>query len=344
VFATDEVERVKENVIRQRGEKIRKAWDAWREFIQRFPFRERPDAIESLTPEDVYNPGSKEGFLYYLEHKLKHFGFIFVPGDAPWWSARDNLDMFKRLLRKAVDDGTPLWEKIDAEWESLRGWGGDKHYAKKVIFCYYPQEIIPVFKTEHLEHFVERLGLSDDLDIRARNLFQRSYEDLSTGQKYELLNGLLAEFKARSVNLRDLDNALFAFMLYEKYPPPEPITQPTQPRIPKPTSMARMLFSPVNELGVVALFAMYHRELGFPYILKIGSEFPDAVVIDKNGGVKKVEFELLASNFIAHNHDPDECDYIVCWENDLAEGEDERARELVRKVIALKERLGQIEE
>jgi hypothetical protein len=27
-------------------------------------------------------------------------------------------------------------------------------------------------------------------------------------------------------------------------------------------SATRMLFSPVNELGVVTLFAMYHRELG----------------------------------------------------------------------------------
>jgi hypothetical protein len=107
-------------------------------------------------------------------------------------------------------------------------------------------------------------------------------------------------------------------------------------------SAARMLFSPINELGVVMLFAMYHRELGFPYILKVKSDYPDAVVIDEAGEVKTVEFELSASNFIAHKHDPSKCDYIVCWENDLAE--DRQAKVLAGKIIALKDRLGEIEE
>jgi hypothetical protein len=52
-----------------------------------------------------------------------------------------------------------------------------------------------------------------------------------------------------------------------------------------------------------------------------------------------VEFELSASNFIAHKHDPSRCDYIVCWENDLAE---EELKALAGKIIALKDRLGEM--
>ena len=86
------------------------------------------------------------------------------------------------------------------------------------------------------------------------------------------------------------------------------------------------------------------RELDFPYILKVKSDYPDAVVIDKSGEAKTIEFELFASNFIDHKHDPDKCDYIICWENDLVESEDRQAKALERKIMTLKERLGEIEE
>ena len=78
--------------------------------------------------------------------------------------------------------------------------------------------------------------------------------------------------------------------------------------------------------------------------MKIQREFPDAAVIDKSGEVKQVEFELFASNFIAHNHDADKCDYIVCWENDLDEIEDNKVKMLSKKAIALRNRLGELEE
>jgi hypothetical protein len=336
-----EIESVKQNVIKKYGEKIGKAWAAWKEFIQRFPFREKPQAIDSLTPEDVYSPGSRESFLYYFEHKLKYLGPVNVPSDEPWRNARDSLDTFKKLLKVAVDDNRPLAAKIDAEWEKLRGWGGDKHFAKKLIFCYYPHDIVPIFKTEHLEHFVRCLGLSGGLDDRARDAFGRLYEDSSCGQKYELLNGLIMGFKNKSADFKDMDNVLFSRVLYEMYPPTEPISPPEKGV--EPMSAARLLFSPVNEQGVMMLFAMHHRELGFPYILKVQQGYPDAVVIDKNGEVKRIEFELFASNFIVHGHDPNECDYIICWENDLAEGEGEYEA-LIKKVIALKEKLGYTEE
>jgi len=30
----------------------------------------------------------------------------------------------------------------------------------------------------------------------------------------------------------------------------------------------------------------------------------------------RIEFEFKASNFNEHGHDPDGCDFIVCWIND----------------------------
>jgi len=93
----------------------------------------------------------------------------------------------------------------DAAWL-----GGDRHYAKKIVFCYYPEEVIPIFKTEHLEHFLRILGLLEEAYRKAQAMFQRSYEYLTVGQKYELLNGLLSGFKEGLADFKDMDNALFA--------------------------------------------------------------------------------------------------------------------------------------
>lgn len=332
---------MKEKVKEGYGKKIEAAWDLWKEFINRFPFREKPELIDNLTPEDVYNPGVSGYFFDYIEHRLKPLGHIYLPSDKPWRNARDNLDEFKKLLKVAVDDSISLADKIDADWDRLSGWGGDRHYAKKIVFCYYPEEVIPIFKTEHLEHFVKVLGLSDRVNRIAVTKYGKSYDKLTVGQSFELLNNLLREFKETHDEIKDLDNASFARLLYTAFPIPEPVSPE---KVVEPMSATRMLFSPVNELGVVMLFAMYHRELGFPYILKVKSDYPDAIVIDKFGEVRAIEFELFASNFIAHKHDPDKCDYIICWENDLAETEDEQIKALNKKIIALKEKLGKIGE
>jgi len=126
--------------------RIRDAWRLQQDFVSSFPFREKPELIDNLTSEDVYNPGVSGYFLDYIEHKLKPLGHTYVPSDRSWRNARDNLDDFKELLKIAGDNSVSLSDKIDAEWDRLSGWGGDRHYAKKLVFCYYPDEVVPIFK------------------------------------------------------------------------------------------------------------------------------------------------------------------------------------------------------
>jgi hypothetical protein len=76
--------------------------------------------------------------------------------------------------------------------------------------------------------------------------------------------------------------------------------------------------APVNEQGVVFLFGMICRELGYVVeILKPG--FPDCEAKRQiRPGIwqrVRIEFEFLARTFRAHGHDLDQCDVIVCWEN-----------------------------
>lgn len=78
-----------------------------------------------------------------------------------------------------------------------------------------------------------------------------------------------------------------------------------------------MKYAPVNELGVVFLFATIAKKLRMRVEL-IQAAFPDCIAYRKTGrGERKVriEFEYKAKNFVAHKHDPKKCDMIVCWEN-----------------------------
>src|SRR5947199_4898322 len=82
-----------------------------------------------------------------------------------------------------------------------------------------------------------------------------------------------------------------------------------------------LTYAPINEQGVVLLFGMLADDIGFS-VESIRVHYPDAIVIDYRSGKntrgvrKYVEFEYLSSSFGRQNHDPKECDMIVCWEDD----------------------------
>lgn len=79
-----------------------------------------------------------------------------------------------------------------------------------------------------------------------------------------------------------------------------------------------LVYSPTNENGVVFLFGKVMEDLNM-YIEEIKPGFPDCIgrrFTGKGWERVSIEFEYLSSNFKQHNHDPSQCDLIVCWEHD----------------------------
>src|SRR5579875_94486 len=109
-------------------------------------------------------------------------------------------------------------------------------------------------------------------------------------------------------------------------------------RLGSPFETPGLLFEPIDEMGVVYLFATHHKRLGFPYVVRLRDKFPDAIVIDSHGERKTIELEHKASNFIVHKHALNGCDYAICWENDAEIGKGKSGP----RVIALKEALSDI--
>jgi len=89
----------------------------------------------------------------------------------------------------------------------------------------------------------------------------------------------------------------------------------------EPIEFLGLRHAPINEQGVVYLFGKLSEQLGF-IIEAIRSEFPDCEgkrqIRGKNGRWERVsiEFEYKSSQFKDHGHKVEECDIIVCWEDD----------------------------
>lgn len=76
--------------------------------------------------------------------------------------------------------------------------------------------------------------------------------------------------------------------------------------------------APVNEQGVVFLFGMVARELGF-VVESIQTGYPDCEAKRRVAGNRwervRIEFEFKSRNFLEHGHDPNGCELIICWED-----------------------------
>lgn len=95
-----------------------------------------------------------------------------------------------------------------------------------------------------------------------------------------------------------------------------------RPTYGNPIDFRGLRHEPVNEQGVVFLFGMLARELGY-YVEAVQTGFPDCEAKRQIGPDKwqrvRIEFEFESRNFREHGHDPTRCDVIVCWRHNWTE-------------------------
>jgi hypothetical protein len=96
----------------------------------------------------------------------------------------------------------------------------------------------------------------------------------------------------------------------------QPRVFPDRPVFGPPLLPAALAHGPTNESGVVYLFGMLARQLGF-VVTQIQTEFPDCEAMrevepDRWQRVR-IEFEYQSRNFLKHLHRAEDCDVIVCW-------------------------------
>ncbi len=89
-----------------------------------------------------------------------------------------------------------------------------------------------------------------------------------------------------------------------------------------PMNLCPLAHAPTNEMGVVFLFGVLVRELGYIVTL-LQSEFPDCEALRQVMSGKwqrlRIEFEFESRNFLKHGHRVEGCDMIVCWKHNWPE-------------------------
>lgn len=103
-----------------------------------------------------------------------------------------------------------------------------------------------------------------------------------------------------------------------------------------PIDFRGLRHAPVNENGVVFLFGMVARELGYSVeAIQIG--FPDCEAKRQVAPGKwqrvRIEFEFESRNFVEHGHDPLGCDVLVCWSDNWSDAPDSIEVVELRRVI-----------
>jgi predicted transport protein len=82
-----------------------------------------------------------------------------------------------------------------------------------------------------------------------------------------------------------------------------------------PLNFRGLVYGPINEQGVVYLFGLIANDLNIR-VESIQQGYPDCTAI-KYAGDRSID-----------DHDPDKCDVLVCWEDDLPEGKRESIKGL----------------
>lgn len=210
-------------------ETLSRAKQDLRTFLTKFPFKTEPSKIDTLTADNLYSSGGSDYFFLYVEHKTRPLGAIFTYGGKVYPNAVSKLERFKQLLRILVSPDLSISKKIDADWDEIKGFGGDRLIAKKILYCYYADQILPIFKTDHLESFNSKLSI--DIERGATERFGKSYERLTVGEKFELLNASLLYFRKQQAP--SVDDQLFCRFLYTSFKTQRASTLPRRESAPR---------------------------------------------------------------------------------------------------------------
>jgi len=179
----------------------------------------------------------------------------------------------------------------------------------QIISCYYLDYFLPIYKIKNLEIFEKEIKKA----LNA-NLFDKEIDKLvdinDQGGKLLNLNNKLIQYKSNFEKMKDWDNITFTHFLFTCLPL-------------EMVDLLRKLnikYIDPNEQLVVTLFSKTHKLLGYPFITRIKTSYPDAEVIDKNGNIKSIEFEFESESFKTHLENLDICDIIVCWNDNIKKG------------------------
>jgi hypothetical protein len=142
-------------------------------------------------------------------------------------------------------------------------------------------------------------------------------ERLGDSPEWADVVGLIPEISQRPVSPHFIDSSVSKSQTIPRVP-----RRSDRPTYGDPIDFRGLRHEPVNESGVVFLFGMVARELGY-LVEAVQGAFPDCEAKLQIAPGKwqrvRIEFEYESRNFREHGHPLDGCDVIVCWKHNWPE-------------------------
>jgi hypothetical protein len=181
-------------------------------FLADYPFRDNPGGVRNI----IRIGADAQDFVRRLARDpLLWLGAIDLHGNQPISAAGANVEVFRALVERVADPGIKPWKKINGpDWGRIPGFGGEfRQIAKKMVNIYYPELTLPVFNTEHLEHFGQYLRVDkNSISIKA---YGWAYGSLpGPGEIWHVLSEGLTRERDQNKILQNEDNIYFMYCLY----------------------------------------------------------------------------------------------------------------------------------
>lgn len=207
-----------DNDIKSIREKINEGLKLRSEFLKHYPAEKIKD-----MPIERYVIGKDFSFCYWLEQKLDLLGRIKGGSTADkkfglyYGKTKNDSKIRYRHIKKWGNDHKEAYDNIKNEILNLLTAGKRNDIEKiesnrlsplfkgKILSIYYPEKYLNIFSIDHIEHFIETIGISYDYNI------------INTAEKKKKL---LLDFKNNDPYLKGLTNYEYSYFLYTGLTPP----------------------------------------------------------------------------------------------------------------------------
>jgi len=307
------------------------------EFVEKFSI----DKLKNMTIDEyVMGKDSHDSFCYWLDQKLDEVGNIrgvfSTKFDIFYSPSKKDYQIYRK--NRFGDNLENAFHNLKTEIISLINAGKKQDIASlkrnilhsflkgKILSIYYPNEHLPIFSNDRLNQFLKNLGIYNS-SINKLDPIEKRFELIKFKNNNELMKKWsLNEFEGflfyNFNNNGKWDKILTRLEKNQETLPSSPIAQKKKKAyVGAPMDFKGLRHEPINEQGVVFLFGKMHEELGI-IVEAVKTGFPDCEgkrLIDKNRNLWEsvlIEFEYSSKNFLAHGHNPEECDLIICWKHD----------------------------
>ncbi|MCB8924029.1 MAG: EVE domain-containing protein [Ardenticatenaceae bacterium] len=150
---------------------VQKAQEEREEMRQRFPLEKWPEL--TLEQYAIGQPDSSETYSYWLEFGTPHVGsmrggsavkhLVYKHKNKPGWYYRSQYANEQEAWEDVRSDFVQMFELAqNGRWDEigeLAALSGARTLKLKTLHLYFPDEILPITSTDHIQHFLQRLGV-----------------------------------------------------------------------------------------------------------------------------------------------------------------------------------------